>query len=103
MKVKLTTTKDVFNLSAPDCTIAYKSIITYVAIIVRKAKVNFSISLAHQNVLLQSNAKYSPKRDVIKRLSIPKGMISHTEQFFLIQTPTHVVVRLIDSAGFNGV
>lgn len=47
VKVKLTPTKDVFSLIAPDSTIAYESLITFATLIARKVKVNHSISLAH--------------------------------------------------------
>lgn len=53
--LKLTLTKDVFNLIAHDFTIAYKSVIKYEALIMRKVEENASIALAHENILLQSN------------------------------------------------
>lgn len=43
VKLKLIPTKDVFSLIAPVATIAYKSVITDVALIVRKMKVNPSM------------------------------------------------------------
>lgn len=53
VKLKLTPIKDVLNLIAPDSSIAYKSLILYAALVVRKAKAHPSISLAHEKALLQ--------------------------------------------------
>lgn len=43
IKVKLTSTTDLFNLITPDTNIVYKSVIMYEAVVVRKAEVNPSI------------------------------------------------------------
>lgn len=58
VKVKVIPTKDVFNLITPNSNIDYKSIISYVALVERNAKVNPGISLAQETASLQSNAKY---------------------------------------------
>ena len=52
IKIKLTPSKSVFNLIAMDVNGGYKSVITYAALLVRKAKLNTAISLAHEKALL---------------------------------------------------
>lgn len=83
VNVKLTTAKDVFNLIAPDSNIAHKSVIMFAYLIVRKAIVKPSISVAHEKALLQSNVKYSLNRVTIKTLSTPppkKNAATHPGQ-----------------------
>lgn len=57
-KIKLTPSKNEFNLMAGDSTVGYRSTITFAALLVRMVKLNPAISLAHEKALLQSNAKY---------------------------------------------
>jgi hypothetical protein len=103
IKIKLMPSKDVFNLIAHDPKESYKAIITYATLVVWKAKLNPAISLAHEKALTQTNAKYPFKRVVLKTLSIPSGMLSHTQDnLFLSQTPTRIVIGLINAAAFNG-
>lgn len=103
LKIKLTPSKDTFNLMAKDATVSYKSTITYAVLLVRKAKLNPAISLAHEKALTRTNAKYPVKRVVIKTISIPKGMLSHIQDnLFLTQTPTRIVLGIVSSASFNG-
>jgi hypothetical protein len=103
LKIKLTPSKDSFNLIGHDPTIGFKSIITHATLVVRKAKLNPAISLAHEKALTKTNARYPIKRVLIKSFSVPKGMLSHTQDnLFMSQTPTRVVIGLLDSSGFNG-
>lgn len=103
VKVKLTPSKDVFNIIANDPVGSYKSVITHAVLVIRKAKLNPAISLAHEKALMKGNAKYPIKRITIKTFSIPKGMLSHIQDnLFLSQTPTRVVVGLINATAFNG-
>jgi hypothetical protein len=103
VKVKLTPSKDAFNLMINDNTPGYRSLITHASLFVRKVKVNPAVSLAHEKALLKGNAKYPVKRSVIKTFSIPTGMQSHMQDnLFLKQTPTRLVIGLVDSDAFNG-
>lgn len=61
VKVKLTPTKDVFNLIAPETINGYKRVILYAAVVVRKAKVNPAVSFAYRKALLLSNTTYELK------------------------------------------
>lgn len=103
VKIKLTSSKATFNLMAPDGSIGYSSSITYATLVVRKAKLNPAITLAHEKALMRANAKYPIKRVVLKTLAIPQGMLSHTQDnLFLSQTPTRIVIGLITASAFNG-
>ena len=103
VKIKLTPSKDTFNLIADDATVGYKSVITYAALVVRKAKLNPAVSLAHEKALMQGNAKYPLKRVVLKSFTITKGLTGHIQDnLFLSQTPTRIVIGLVTSAAFNG-
>lgn len=103
VKIKLTPSKYNFNLMAEDQTVGYKSVITYATLVVRKAKINPAISLAHEKALTKTNAKYPFKRIVLKTLSIPTGMLSFIQDnLFLNQTPTRLVIGLVTSRAFNG-
>jgi hypothetical protein len=103
LKIKLTPSKDAFNLMATDPLLNYKSTITHAVLVVRKAKVNPAIALAHEKALMQTNAKYPIKRVAVKTLTVPQGMLSHNQDnLFLSQTPTRLVVGLVSSSAFNG-
>ena len=103
VKVKLVPSKDSFNIIAHDIAVGYKSVITHATLVVRKAKLNPAVSLAHEKALMKGNAKYPLKRVTLKTFSIPKGMLSHIQDnLFLSQTPTRIVIGLVTSAAFNG-
>ena len=103
VKIKLSPSKDSFNLIAHDAAAGYKTVITQASLLVRKAKLNAAVSLAHEKTLEKTNAKYPLKRGVIKTFAIARGMVSHTQDnMFLSQTPNRLVVGLVDSAAFNG-
>lgn len=103
VKIKLSPSKDAFNLIAHDAAAGYRSVITHASLLVRKAKLNATVSLAHEKTLEKTNAKYPLKRGVIKTFAIARGMISHTQDnMFLSQTPNRLVIGLVDSTAFNG-
>ena len=103
VKIKLSPSKDTFNLLTSKPELGYKSVITYAKLLVRKAKLNPAISLAHEKALQRMNAKYPFKRVVIKTCCIPKGMLSHhQDNLFLSQTPTRIVIGLVKASAFNG-
>lgn len=69
MKIKLIPSKDELNLIAAGSTVGYRIIITFAVLLVPKFKLNPVISLAHENALLQGNAKYPLKRVSLEKLS----------------------------------
>jgi len=69
---------------------------------VKKVKLSPSVFLAHAKALENSTAKYPIRRVMCKTITIPNGFcdISH-EKLFSGQLPTHLVIALVDNAGFN--
>ena len=53
VKIKLTPSKDSFNLLTADPTKDYKTVITYATLLVRKASLNPAISIAHEKALAE--------------------------------------------------
>lgn len=104
VKIKLSPSKDAFNLMAHDVNAGYKAIITQASLLVRKAKLNPAVALAHEKTLEKTNAKYPLKRGVLKTFAVARGMVSHIQDnMFLSQIPNRVVVGVVDSSAFNGV
>ncbi len=103
IKIKLTPAKDSFTLLTADQNKGYKAMITHATLVVRKARLNPAISIAHEKALTRMNAKYPFKRVVIKTFAIPKGMLSHNQDnLYMSQTPTRLVLGLVASTAFNG-
>ena len=103
VKIKLTPAKDSFNLLTGDPTKGYKTVITDATLVVRKARLNPAIAIAHEKALTRANAKYPFKRVVVKTFAIPKGMLSHNQDnLYMSQTPTRLVIGLVTSTAFNG-
>lgn len=106
VKVKLTPTKCVFKLMAPDTIMNFMGFFfTNATLIVRKVKlVIWKSLLDHEKVLQRAIGKCPLKHIVLKNASTPRGMLSHTQGNFLFsQTSTHVVVGLLITAVFNDV
>lgn len=102
-KIKLISSKNEFNLMAAASTVGYRSSITFATLLVRKVKLNPAISLTHEKALLQSNVKYPLKQVSLKNFSVPKGMLSYSQDnLFLSQTSTLVVIGLVDAPASTG-
>lgn len=101
VKIKLTPSKETFHLIGPAA--GFKTVITHASLLVRKAKLNAAVALAHEKALERGNAKYPMKRVLVKSFAIARGMMSHNQDnLFLTQTPTRLVIGLVESAAFNG-
>jgi hypothetical protein len=101
VKIKLTPSKEAFHLIGPAA--GFKTVITHASLLVRKAKLNPAVALAHEKALEKGNAKYPMKRVLVKSFAIARGMMSHNQDnLFLSQTPTRLVIGLVESAAFNG-
>ncbi|XP_025116122.1 uncharacterized protein F54H12.2-like [Pomacea canaliculata] len=103
VKIRLIPSKAAFNLIAHNEDGGYRSTITHASLFVRKAKLNPAVSLAHEKALEKGTAKYPMKRVVQKTFSIPGGQLSHVQDnLFLSQSPTRIIIGLVDTAAFNG-
>lgn len=103
LRVKLVRSKEAFNLMSPTDDVKYKVDILSASLIVRKAKINPSVLLAHEKVLAGTTAKYPVTRAEVKVLTIQSGVQSKTlDNVFLGQVPKRCIVGFVTNAAFNG-
>ncbi|KAL0829827.1 hypothetical protein ABMA28_003310 [Loxostege sticticalis] len=103
MCVKLVRSRDSFNLMAPTSDIKVKVSITDATLLVRKARINPSVLLAHQKVLASTTAKYPITRAEVKVLTIPSGVQGKTlDNVFLGQIPKRCIIGFVNNTAFNG-
>lgn len=103
MRIKLVRTKETFNLLCSAVDSKFKVDITSASLLVRKAKINPSVLLAHQKVLATTTAKYPITRAEVKVITIPAGVQGKSlDNIFLGQIPKRCVIGFIDNTAFNG-
>lgn len=103
MCVKLVRSRENFNLMAGSVDLKFKVCITDATLIVRRARINPSVLLAHQKVLASTTAKYPITRAEVKVLTIPSGVQGKTlDNIFLGQVPKRCIVGFVNNAAFNG-
>lgn len=103
MGVKLVRSRESFNLMAPTNDIKVKISITDATLMIRKARINPSVLLAHQKVLATTTAKYPITRAEVKVLTIPSGIQGKTlDNVFLGQIPKRCIIGFVNNAAFNG-
>ncbi|XP_041982681.1 uncharacterized protein F54H12.2-like [Aricia agestis] len=102
MFVKLVRSRESFNLIG-STDLKFKVCITDATLIVRRAKINPSVLLAHQKVLASTTAKYPITRAEVKVLTIPSGVQGKTlDNIFLGQVPKRCIIGFVNNAAFNG-
>ncbi|KAH9632615.1 hypothetical protein HF086_001858 [Spodoptera exigua] len=93
MSVKLVRSRESFNLIAGSNDVKFKVCITDATLIVRRARINPSVLLAHQKVLASTTAKYPITRAEVKVLTIPSGVQGKTlDNIFLGQVPKRCII-----------
>lgn len=103
MRIKLVRSKEVFNLMCNSADEKLKVTILDASLIIRKARINPSILLAHQKVLASTTAKYPITRAEVKVLTIPSGIQGKTlDNIFLGQVPKRCIVGFVKNSAFNG-
>lgn len=103
MRIKLVRTKETFNLMCSDVDSKFKVNITNASLLVRKARINPSVLLAHQKVLSSTTAKYPITRAEVKVLTIPTGVQGKAlDNIFLGQIPKRCVIGFVNNTAFNG-
>ncbi|CAK1585276.1 unnamed protein product [Parnassius mnemosyne] len=94
MSVKLVRSRESFNLIVGSNDVKFKVCITDATLIVRRARINPSVLLAHQKVLASTTAKYPITRAEVKVLTIPSGVQGKTlDNIFLGQVPKRCPIR----------
>ncbi|CAG4997022.1 unnamed protein product [Parnassius apollo] len=103
MSVKLVRSRESFNLIAGSNDVKFKVCITDATLIVRRARINPSVLLAHQKVLASTTAKYPITRAEVKVLTIPSGVQGKTlDNIFLGQVPKRCIIGFVNNSAFNG-
>lgn len=103
MSVKLVRSRESFNLMASTADLKFKVCITDATLIIRRARINPAVLLAHQKVLASTTAKYPITRAEVKVLTIPSGIQGKTlDNIFLGQVPKRCIIGFVNNAAFNG-
>lgn len=104
LKVKLTPSISDFCLLSSNAQGNYKVSIIHASLLVRKVRVNPSISLGHAKALEMGNARYPLTRVETKAFSVPMGTMSYSkDNLFLGQLPQRIVIGLVDNDAYNGI
>lgn len=102
MRVKLVRSKESFNLICHQDK-KFKVQIMDASLIIRRARINPSVLLAHQKVLASTTAKYPITRAEVKVLTIPSGIQGKTlDNIFLGQVPKRCIIGFVSNSSFNG-
>lgn len=103
MRVKLVRSKEAFNLMCDKEDVKVKVKITDASLIIRKARINPSVLIAHQKVLATTTAKYPITRAEVKILTISSGIQAKTlDNIFLGQVPKRCIIGFVKNSAFNG-
>lgn len=103
MRLKLVRSKDSFNLISSNAENKFKVNIINASLIIRKARINPSILLAHEKVLSTTTAKYPLARAEVKVLTIPSGVQGKVlDNVFLGQMPKRCIIGFVSNKAFNG-
>lgn len=103
IRLKFYRSKNEFALmKKTDDTTNYKITIQEAVLLVRKAKVNPSVSIAHERALTRANAKYPINRVDIKTITVPSAIQSKCcDNLFLGQCPKRIYVGFVSTAAYN--
>lgn len=102
MRIKLVRSKESFNLICHQDK-KIKVQIMDASLIIRRARINPSVLLAHQKVLASTTAKYPITRAEVKVLTLPTGIQGKTlDNIFLGQVPKRCIIGFVSNAAFNG-
>ena len=103
LRMRLVRNKDAFCMMSSVAGAAYKIKISVCKMLIRKVKLSPSIHVAHGKALEIGNAKYPIRRATVKTYTIPRGHLNHSqEQLFAGDTPSRIVVGIVDNDSFNG-
>ncbi|CAK1552208.1 unnamed protein product [Leptosia nina] len=106
MSIKLVRSRETFNLMAASNDLKLKICITDASLIIRRARINPTVLLAHQKVLSTTTAKYPITRAEVKVLTIPAGVQGKSlDNIFLGQVPKRYIVGIVgfvNNTAFNG-
>ncbi|XP_025154398.1 uncharacterized protein F54H12.2-like [Harpegnathos saltator] len=74
-----------------------------VTILIRRARINPGILLAHTRMFTKTTAKYPLTRVEVKSFTIHSGVVGETlDNVILEQIPKRIIVGFVDNKAFNG-
>lgn len=102
MRVKFVRSRDSFCLLT-NADQSIKINIMEATLLIRKAKINPTVLIAHSKGLEISTAKYPITRTDVKVLTIPAGVQGKSmDNVFLGQLPKRCIIGFVSNAAFNG-
>ena len=103
IRVRLICSKNSFCLMSGEAGAAYKVKILSCKLLVRKAKINASVFLAHAKAVELNNFRYPLRRAITKSFTIARGHLTYSQEAVISgQLPTRLVVGLVSNSAFNG-
>lgn len=103
LSLKMIQSPKAFHLIGPDVS-GFRVEFIEAALLIRKCKVNPTISLQHAKMLDDGiNAQYPIRRGLVNSFTISTGSLSvHRENLITGQLPRRVVIALCTNSAFNG-
>ncbi|XP_011145856.2 uncharacterized protein F54H12.2-like [Harpegnathos saltator] len=101
VRMRLVRSKDSFCLMEGN-TMSWIRILD-ATLLIRRARINPDILLAHMKMLTRTTAKYPLTRVQIKSFTINSGVVGETlDNVILGQIPKRIIVSFVDNKAFNG-
>ena len=101
VRIRLVRSRDTFCLLGNSNT--HRLHILEASLLVRRAKINPGILLAHAKALSKATAKYPLTRVEVKAITIQSGIHGHTiDNVILGQIPKRLILGFVDNKAFNG-
>lgn len=104
VRLRMVRSKDAFCLmETPVANISHKVQITEATLMVRRAKINPGVLIAHAKALAKSTAKYPITRVEVKAFTMHSGIMGDTlDNVILGQLPKRIIVGFVNNRAFNG-
>lgn len=104
VRLRLVRSKDDFCLiESPIANVTYKVVITEATLLIRRAKINPGVLIAHAKMLAKTTAKYPITRVEVKSFTMHSGIMGDTlDNVILGQLPKRIIVGFVHNRAFNG-
>lgn len=104
VRLRLVRSKDDFCLmEAPVQAVSHKIKLTDVTLMIRRAKINPGVLIAHAKTLAKTTAKYPITRVEVKAFTMHTGIIGDTlDNVILGQLPKRIILGFVSNKAFNG-
>ena len=108
MKIKLTCSKDSFVIinqgpGNPSNQIAFKYVITDARFFIHTVRLSDTVALAHEQMLLSTNARYPIARVTLKHLTIgQRQSAAQFDNIYLGELPDRIILAMVTDASMSG-